>query len=318
MGSISITSSSSSLLSITVIPKCGQLGHKATRCFGLPPVPVSKDLKTNESSEAHYPLQQGPNLHHVHSESAPLVETQKPSDAILYDSQGCILLDKEGNDLVPSNMPTQAFVNNTGVNVESPLRHPASVETEAIPLVSSHNSTSVTASTSETLHFPKSAVFEPHCWFNRHFVNICSTCSFAPQCYWYTLSSYLCSDMNYESRLGGLGSNSKPLGDVKGLNMFENIALMDEELASDDVFSPSHSLFSSVDITPHLLFLTHQCSDHHLHYQVLLLLILNWQRMNLVPKLWLLPPIVLTWRKRSCDGRCLKPSQTKGYRVVDS
>lgn len=255
--SITITSSSSSLLSTTVIPKCGQLGHKATRCFGLPPVPVSKDLKTNEFQKLTILSEclhvTSPNLHHVHSESAPLVEAQKPSD-----SQGCILLDKEGNDLVPSNMPTQALVNNTGVNVESPLRHPALVETEAIPLVSSHYSTSVTASTSETLHFPKTAVLSPIAGLIETFT---SSTFVPPVPLLLSVTGTLSLptsvvDMNCESRLGGLGSNSKPLGDVKGLNMFENIALMDEELASDDVFSPSHSLFPSVDITPHLLFLT--------------------------------------------------------------
>ena len=29
-------------------PKCGQLGHKAARCLGLPPIPVSKDRRFDE------------------------------------------------------------------------------------------------------------------------------------------------------------------------------------------------------------------------------------------------------------------------------
>lgn len=36
-------------------PKCGQLGHKATRCLGLPPVPVSKVLHTAEFSKTRPP-----------------------------------------------------------------------------------------------------------------------------------------------------------------------------------------------------------------------------------------------------------------------
>ncbi|KAG5401447.1 hypothetical protein IGI04_016054 [Brassica rapa subsp. trilocularis] len=145
-------------------------------------------------------------------------------------------------------MPTQALVNNTGVNVESPLRHPASVETEAIPLVSSHNSTSVTASTSETLHFPKTAVLSPIAGLIETFT---SSTFVPPVPLLFSVTGTLSLptsvvDMNCESRLGGLGSNSKPLVDIKGLNMFENIALMDEELASDDVFSPCSCCYSEL------------------------------------------------------------------------
>ncbi|KAL0786888.1 hypothetical protein Bca101_003134 [Brassica carinata] len=169
-------------------PKCGQLGHKATRCLGLPPVPVSKDLNTNESSESR-PLQclpvAGSKLQDVHSDPSPLTEASKSSVDISIDSQGCILLDQETNDLMPSNIPTKALVNNIGVNVESPLRHSALMETETIPL------------------------------------------------------------------LGGLGNNSKQLSDVKGSNRFANLALMEEELASDDISSPSHTLLpATVTTTP--------------------------------------------------------------------
>ncbi|KAG2317698.1 hypothetical protein Bca52824_020820 [Brassica carinata] len=84
---------------------------------------LSKDLNTNESSESR-PLQclpvAGSKLQDVHSDPSPLTEASKSSVDISIDSQGCILLDQETNDLMPSNIPTKALVNNIGVNVESP------------------------------------------------------------------------------------------------------------------------------------------------------------------------------------------------------
>ncbi|KAF8065680.1 hypothetical protein N665_1165s0009 [Sinapis alba] len=71
-GSISMVSVIYSWLP-SVCPKCGQLGHKAPRCLGLPPVPISK---------------------------VPQISTPKENPgSSSFDSQGCILLDHEGSGL---------------------------------------------------------------------------------------------------------------------------------------------------------------------------------------------------------------------------
>ena len=86
-GSVSMVSVIYSWLP-SVCPKCGQLGHKAPRCLGLPPVPINA---VSENSSAAYQSLKA-------TKSAPLESQEKP-DTLSFDSQGCILLDHEGSGL---------------------------------------------------------------------------------------------------------------------------------------------------------------------------------------------------------------------------
>ncbi|KAH0849019.1 hypothetical protein HID58_090459, partial [Brassica napus] len=65
-----------------------KLGHKAPRCLGLPLVPINA---VSENSSAAYQSLKA-------TKSAPL-ESQEKTDALSFDSQGCILLDHEGSGL---------------------------------------------------------------------------------------------------------------------------------------------------------------------------------------------------------------------------
>lgn len=105
--------------------------------------------------------------------------------------------------------------------------------------------------------------------------------------------------MNCESMLGGLESNSKHLGDIKVSNMFANLALMDEELASDDVSSPSHSLVPTVDIMT--TFVNSQVAEDESGAKVVTA---SSNGLDMV--------------QRTCGGRCLKPSQKLNDIVVHS
>ncbi|KAL0725378.1 hypothetical protein Bca4012_039977 [Brassica carinata] len=209
--------------------------RRQTTCAGTLRPPSSKD---NAGPAA-------PRASDVHSDPSPLTEASKSSVDISIDSQGCILLDQETNDLMPSNIPTKALVNNIGVNVESPLRHSALMETETIPLVSSQNSTCTIAPTSEVLYLSETALLSPIAGLNETFTTSTIVSS--------TLSTplHFTAAVDLEPKLGGLGNNSKQLSDVKGSNRFANLALMEEELASDDISSPSHTLLpATVTTTP--------------------------------------------------------------------
>ncbi|KAL0741549.1 hypothetical protein Bca4012_083062 [Brassica carinata] len=120
--------------------------------------------------------------------------------------------------------------------MSKPLIHCALMETETIPLVSSHNSTCTIGPTSEALHLSETALLSPIAGLNEnlHYVNKL--------------------DLSCEPKLGVLGNNSKQLSDVKGSNRFANLALMEEELASDDVSSPSHTLLPETVITTPFVF----------------------------------------------------------------
>ncbi|KAJ4907021.1 Uncharacterized protein Rs2_10679 [Raphanus sativus] len=156
-------------------------------------------------------------------------------------------------------MPTKALVNNIRVNVESPLRHSALMEIETIPLVSPHNSTCTNAPTSEALHLLETAILSPIAGLNETFSTstIVSSTPSIPlhftACGTPSLPAYVV-DLSCEPKLGGLGNNSKQLSDVKGSNRFTNLTLMEEELASVDVFSPSHTMLPTTDITTPFVF----------------------------------------------------------------
>ncbi|KAG2306015.1 hypothetical protein Bca52824_025763 [Brassica carinata] len=128
------------------------------------------------------------------------------------------------------------------------------METETIPLVSSQNSTCTIAPTSEVLYLSETALLSPIAGLNETFTTSTIVSSTLSTPLHFTAAgtpSLPASVVDLEPKLGGLGNNSKQLSDVKGSNRFANLALMEEELASDDISSPSHTLLpATVTTTP--------------------------------------------------------------------
>ncbi|KAJ4909076.1 Uncharacterized protein Rs2_03697 [Raphanus sativus] len=112
-------------------------------------------------------------------------------------------------------MSTKALVNNVGVNVESPMRHSALVETETIPLVTSHNSTCTSAPISEALHLPETARLSPIAGLNETFTTSTIVSSTPSTPLHFTAAAGTPSipasvvDLSCEPILGGLRNNSK-------------------------------------------------------------------------------------------------------------
>ncbi|CAN8236079.1 unnamed protein product [Cochlearia groenlandica] len=77
----------------SVCSKCGQLGHKAKRCLDLP-VPGNKATQTHLAKESS------------NSQAQDVVSLvfDIPEKDVSFDSQGCIVLDQEGSDVIQSNM----------------------------------------------------------------------------------------------------------------------------------------------------------------------------------------------------------------------
>ncbi|KAF2591907.1 hypothetical protein F2Q70_00041651 [Brassica cretica] len=111
----------------------------------------------------------GPNPPHVQDIPNPITEAQKLLNDISIDSQGCILLDKESNDLIPSDKSTGTTINNTEVNVPIPPRQSASIATETTHAVSSPKVVSKTskAPSSETDCMSEKAQLTPNSGYNE-------------------------------------------------------------------------------------------------------------------------------------------------------
>ncbi|KAL0700572.1 hypothetical protein Bca4012_056694 [Brassica carinata] len=118
----------------SVCPKYGQLGHKATRCLGLPPIPISKVSQFSAAKSLKA------------IDTAPLGSKESP-DITSFDSQGCILLDHENSDLTTndnsesgerrSEVTTVSSVSVVAVNT------PKNSSTEDVPVASTPKETAL-------------------------------------------------------------------------------------------------------------------------------------------------------------------------------
>ncbi|KAG2239476.1 hypothetical protein Bca52824_091722 [Brassica carinata] len=193
----------------------------------------------------------------------PPVEAQKPPHAITFDSQGCILLDQESNDLTQSNMPntsTETTVKNTEVIVTDPQGPSYSRETEIVPHVNSleDNSSSIIAPSSVIDCLPETAPLIPLSGFTPTYTSPTSASPtvFVPLDF--TTAGKLTFPTSVEEKNGesvdGIQDASKKLSEVKGSNRFANLASMEEKVAPEDVSSPSHSPVPTVVNDPVFVF----------------------------------------------------------------
>ncbi|KAF3534798.1 hypothetical protein DY000_02039182 [Brassica cretica] len=136
---------------------CGQLGHKAIRCLGLPPIPISKVSQFSAAevtSGTQDQLLESTNTESVPEKTDAAFQSLKATETVplgskestSFDSQGCILLDHEKNDLTTndnseigeprSEVTTVSSVSFVAVNT------PKNSSTENVPVASTPNETS--------------------------------------------------------------------------------------------------------------------------------------------------------------------------------
>ncbi|KAF8096243.1 hypothetical protein N665_0313s0015 [Sinapis alba] len=203
-------------------PKCGQLGHKAARCLGLPPIPVFKDSRFDEPPQT-CPPHSSPVTGPIHQVSTLVTEAQKTSNALSIDAQGCILLDQEKNDEIPSNMPSEATAHNTDANVSTlQITHSASMETEVVPPTTSpaDNPTTTSASPSDIVCVPETTEFTDS-GFNGNITieSSVSPPSSAPLVF--ATAGTLSLSTPGRSSVDGLRDSCLQLSDAKGSNSFD-------------------------------------------------------------------------------------------------
>ncbi|XP_056859120.1 uncharacterized protein LOC130508033 [Raphanus sativus] len=242
-------------------PKCGQLGHKTPRCLGLPPIPVFKDSRFVEPPQTRTPLSP-PVTDPIHHGSILVTEAQMTSHALSIDAQGCILLDQERNDEIPSNVPSKATAYNTDANVSTlQITHSASMETEAVPPISSpaDNSTATNASPSDIACVPETTQLNTDSGFSG---NITTSTSVSPSSSapldFATAGTLSLStpvvDFKCKSSVDGIRDSCLQLSDAQGSNRFANLAMLEEDIQLDVVTSPSQPLSPSVKTSAQFVF----------------------------------------------------------------
>ncbi|KAF3510064.1 hypothetical protein F2Q69_00004383 [Brassica cretica] len=170
--------------------------------------------------------------------------------------------DQERNDEIPSNVPSEATAYNTNANVSTlQITHSASMETEAVPPISSpaNNSAAISASPSDLVCVLETTQLNTDSGFNGNITtsNSVSPSSSAPLLFATagTLSlSTPVVDLKCKSSVDGLRDSCLQLSDAKGSNRFANLAMLEEDVQLDVVTSPSQSLSPLVETNTQFFF----------------------------------------------------------------